>query len=482
MAHKKNKKQNSKRSTNTEALNPNTMSTDNQSDTTSADVKIASYPSDNNNKMLNRGCFSINKPRWFKFLSSNDRKSPIQSFLEIVIYIFVLYWCFNLFVDFYKIPQNEISIDMEKYNDSRLVTKATYDDTTYYLHYQKAALTLQMPRKDLKSEKKDIADYGGQALYDTLVSLNGKNKGIDLTCGWILGSIYEDSMKLTCLEDIHVEDNNKDLRIKTKLSDFWASVFILARKDSTIKQNFTDKRKIYPFSQTFRMFFVNDYFYNEYDSAKKLLIDSLSKEMKNFYHIKLASSDYDQNKTEEVANEWESDSLIDSTKYQKLLVDQNDTLNFNYYQYRKFRKGIESKDNKNFFFTELYHYNNLPQYIVDKYNDRNISNVILHPSLITFSNFKEDTENCSFIMGLKSDSMSNHPLSIDAPTMFDRHDISKGWYKINFKSFSIDSVSLTIRFVGATEIFPMNIEPDEKGCNYIRFNDTNKILKIIAVR
>ena len=69
-------------------------------------------------------------------------------------------------------------------------------------------------------------------------------------------------------------------------------------------------------------------------------------------------------------------------------------------------------------------------------------------------------------------------VSIQQPGWFERHDISQGWFEIKLNSLSLDSIGLTINFGGATEFYPMQIEPDEKGSNYIKFTDPLKILHI----
>lgn len=69
-------------------------------------------------------------------------------------------------------------------------------------------------------------------------------------------------------------------------------------------------------------------------------------------------------------------------------------------------------------------------------------------------------------------------VSLQPPGWFNLYDISQGWFDIRLNTQTIDSVALTINFVGATEFFPMNPEPDEKGSNYIMFVDPYKIHQI----
>lgn len=69
-------------------------------------------------------------------------------------------------------------------------------------------------------------------------------------------------------------------------------------------------------------------------------------------------------------------------------------------------------------------------------------------------------------------------LPVESPGISDLFDISQGWYEIHYNTATIDSVGLIIDFVGATQFFPMKIEPDEIGSNYIKFSNTDKLLQI----
>ena len=69
-------------------------------------------------------------------------------------------------------------------------------------------------------------------------------------------------------------------------------------------------------------------------------------------------------------------------------------------------------------------------------------------------------------------------VSIEPPGWFELYDISQGWYEIKLNTTTIDSIALTIDFIGATDFYPMKIEPDEKGGNYIKYTNPIKILQI----
>lgn len=87
---------------------------------------------------------------------------------------------------------------------------------------------------------------------------------------------------------------------------------------------------------------------------------------------------------------------------------------------------------------------------------------------------RQNRVGASFTDTLKTSSKSKRSLSTDRPGWLDRHDISQGWYHVSLKSSAIDSIRLTINFVGATSFYPMKIEPDEVGSNYISFSNPKK--------
>ena len=63
------------------------------------------------------------------------------------------------------------------------------------------------------------------------------------------------------------------------------------------------------------------------------------------------------------------------------------------------------------------------------------------------------------------------------PGWFTLHDISQGYYNIELHSASIDSIHLTIDFVGAVSLWP-SVEPDVMRGTSISYTDPFKILKI----
>lgn len=67
---------------------------------------------------------------------------------------------------------------------------------------------------------------------------------------------------------------------------------------------------------------------------------------------------------------------------------------------------------------------------------------------------------------------------IGDPGWFAMEDVSQTYFKFKLNTFDIDSLSLKIDFVGATEFLEMQPKPDETGMSYIKFTDLEKIRQI----
>lgn len=79
-------------------------------------------------------------------------------------------------------------------------------------------------------------------------------------------------------------------------------------------------------------------------------------------------------------------------------------------------------------------------------------------------------------------SFLGHPFEVNPllgnPGWFALEDVSQSYLKFKLRTFDIDSLSLKIDFVGATEFSEMQPKPDETGMSYIKFTDLEKIRQI----
>ena len=139
----------------------------------------------------------IKRPKWFLWHVFPKDGEPAQSLFEIAIYSLVLYFCYSLFIDFNKIQHNNIIIEAEKLNQYRYFTKSSNDSTSFYLHYERADLQLELPMNSYKSQ----SDIGG---------------------GRLSGLIYDDSLKMNIYEISNV------YRVVDKLNPFWQNMALKA--------------------------------------------------------------------------------------------------------------------------------------------------------------------------------------------------------------------------------------------------------------
>lgn len=393
---------------------------------------------------------SIKKPSWFQWnFFPKDGQPPTQSILEITVYILVFYYCFNLFIDFNRIPNTEIIVDAEKLNDYRFLSNSSTDDSTFYLHYQIAEIKVVIPRKNT----------------DKIISFSNIDES-----GGISGQIYSDSMKLSCKKEI-----NNRIHLLSKLNPFWYVVYSQAAKETGFTPEFLFKKPMYIAGthEIWMNFPKTNHIPSDLKRVKELV--SNSKEMKNFYHIKMASKIDKNIEIKEIDTTWFSAIMTDSIKYSTLY--ETGSIKQKFYEQNIIcnRQGVEQAGGFSYNYLEQYICNNTTQSIVDKYNQ----------VFLTFfegDNPQEwgilETVKAFFAFTLYGHLGRNLLSSLEKPSWMERHDFSQGWYKFNLNSASIDSIRLIINFEGATDFYPIKINPDVIGSNYIQYSDSNKILQI----
>lgn len=373
---------------------------------------------------------------------------PLQSFVEIAFYLFIVFYCTNLFLDFNRIPENVIDLEYDRLNDYRYLSRDSQNDSTVYLHYQAAKIGISIPMVAMKS---DDTKYLG-------------------TNRW---SISDDSMRLVVSKN----------RLKTKLNNYWLALLTMAVKaDSTIEI-------INEFGQTVI------YEYADYgawlsrlkpskgadagfEQLRRMLPDSLSKAMKNHYRIKLSTNYIGSNKGVNVRDSsWhaEPDTDRDAYPYHEWFLDDNGKDRLNFHQFEIYRTSSEQMDSTQFVCLEGMISNNRSSLMDARFNE--LCKVKYPNMLIINRGDRRNGINIS-LNNLSWKKGISRIFPTEPPGWLDRYDISQGRYHINLNTSTIDSTSLTIDFVGSTDFYMNNIEPDIIGGSYIKFTDPKKILQI----
>lgn len=371
---------------------------------------------------------------------------PLQSFVEIAFYLSIVCYCTNLFLDFNRIPENVISFEYDRLNDYRYLSRDPQNDSTLYLHYQAAKIGIKIPMVSLRSEE---SRYVG---------------GND----WI---INDDSMRLIVSKD----------QLKSTLNNYWLAVINQANEISKINVNSRSGETSFIEFNDFKInldsFKLSKSAYDGIAQLQKMLPDSLSESMKNFYRIKLSTNYIGGKKNLNVRDSaWhiQKDTDKDEYPYHKWFLDNgNDLVGF--HQFEIFRANTEYIDSTQFAYFEGIISNNRSKQMDERFNELFKKNypdkMIINPEV------RRNGINIS-MYNLTGKKDNNRIFPTEPPGWLDRYDISQGRYHIYLNTSTIDSTSLTIDFVGATEFYPNNIEPDIVGGSFIKFTNPQKIFRI----
>lgn len=441
--------------------NNNSTPIDENCTTPLTDNNNNSAPTDDNSKKSNRGCLGFKKPRWFLWsFFPDDKVPPTQSILEITIYVLVLYFCVDLFLDFNIISHNIIEIEANKLESYRYVSHSVKEDSIYYVHYQRADLNIEIPM--------------------TLESNYGIQKGK------FYGFLRDDSIRIRCSKQIALDllsFSENGLYLHTNLNPYWHVVFDMSSRISgyrpiPFKKNRTFENSFYDIRDNNLKKFRFPKYKNYYlELLKESIPDSLSNDMKNLYHFRFTSNIVNGSSRGNIKDTlWrKTDDNIDTLKYKYKLEGMKEIRNE-----ALEREGIIIRNNNKLKYNEKLSANNQS----NEYNR-------LYDRLLNFTKSNEARNDVMYRytrpynyvgtdFGIQMNNCSRYQktTSVDMPGWFDRHDISKAWYHINVNSASIDSINLKLDFVGSTEFSSMKITPDEIGANYIKFTDPFKILQI----
>lgn len=375
---------------------------------------------------------SMRKPHWFQWsLFPKDGNLPKQLIFKNIFYLIAFVGLYWLFMQFNSIPYSIISISTDKLNNARYVSRSLMKDSTCYLHYQRANLLLQITRTTIEEKKKDTIDI--------------------LEC-----KVFSDSMQIYDLRS--TGDSTNTL---FQLTPYWYAIYSLTPYMGQKRQQKNTREHAFPwddpsYNEDYRP--QLDYYHDAIFENKVKSIQNTIWENRHFFIYSLIHQIHGNteipdplSKTNKI-KEWYRYKISSSLTYREAKVDtlwhdsleknQNDKIR-NYYISRN---GIEQLHGKKHLYAELYQGCNhgCGQFLFNVYN---------------------------------SSSIHKH-IDVEPPSWLDLHDISQGWYQIHLNTATIDSVELTIDFVGATEFYPMKVKPDEIESNYIKFSDPMKILQI----
>ena len=165
--------------------------------------------------------------------------------------------------------------------------------------------------------------------------------------------------------------------------------------------------------------------------------------------------------------------LDDSSLFDNIILDENNNEELKCYQFFAYKEEEILSEYINVISYEIYDCNNFSYDQLSKY-DSLCENRGIDP---TYDDEEYHPDYYYNAIPLKT-FVSENKNTIGLSGFFDRYDISQGWYNIYLTTSTIDQIELTIDFLGATDFYPMKIEPDERGSNYIKYTDPIKIMKI----
>ncbi len=435
MARKKNKKQNNDRPTINEAHSSNTAASDNQSNTMSKDDNNTTTPSDESKIKSNRGCLGIRKfkkPLWFQWNKyPKDGQPPTQSILEIAIYSFFIIILFALFYFFNRIPEYDINVELETLNNFRYVTHDIKKDSIYYLNYQAAELLFCIPMNSM----------GGMTTEDMI---NGNDKSN------FSYQIKEDSMQINYSQINAIDGKITDLNYR------WNKVF-----SSAIDHTWPLKR-IWPSFSMGRGF--GDQYprcrfkYNESEDS------SIIKKLELLKSIPQYNYDNDRNRN----TYYIKTSLRYLYNFAGFFADTTWNSKF----FLSF-KDVDSRKATNNFIRRMYsrkindHYYHVSEF----FNQENLS---FSPS--RWATMYKHYDEGRISWSIQPSFLRIHPVA--SPSWFDLCDFSQARFHIGINTMTIDSLKLKFDFRSATDFYPIDIEPDEIGSNYMVFSNPDKIQQI----
>lgn len=423
---------------------------------------------DFNNRELNHGSIGQNKKK--KNTKSDkmklfptDRKLSKLSFIKFGIYLGLLWFCKSLFEDYYRIPTTEIIIDADQLNESR---KLNREGSSMYLEFQVANLEVILPQS---SNQDDVYNTEG-TLYVYSYSAN------KLLSDSIKSSFYIKNPEISpywaavCLAGFEDDDNSgNDIIFEFDfLSDDNSSntyeELLLNYVYANYIVEYGSCDPYFPELAETEYYKTKEQIPQFYDFYSEILPEQLPIEYSNPFRFEISYHSLNSNDENEIIDKtWQKEIERDSIYEKKIKKYDwyNEYEKFYFYSVACSKDSIKYIGNKKYLTTESFASS---YYFID---------TILHELDPFYYEFNRVNDSIPFGAPRRKDNTT-----IGIPNLFDRYDISQGWYNLQLNSSTIDSLSLTINFIGATDFYPIAIEPDEIGSNYIKYTDQNKLLQI----
>lgn len=442
------------------------------------------------NKIFNR-IKDAKLPLWFQWnLFPKDGQPLTLSVFEFILYLIVSVGALYLFIAFNRIPYHTFSISAQKLTNNRYIdTIVERNDTNIYFCFQTAKIVFQIPRTTVFA--KDSFDICSYEINKDHIKIENLNLVSDTTSTLLTGGMsqywravfdnvaerFEETFNI--LRWNHKRYENNSLRDELEgigiVNSFLGYPLPTERLNNILYPN---KRKRYsknsgriimPPSMTNKD--LTEYWDSVFDNSTPLNLNHYSifwdkyiNHLRKNNNPKRVFERISEQRTKDVLfpKVWSDNSRIYKWKdkyYFALSSSTNKTEN-------KGRPWVDSIESNHFSthrdMLKKYDKNlGSPTYIIESFN-------VARDENMTEKQVFKSYNNPIF--------MSN--ISVQSPGWFDLYDISQGWYKILFNTSTIDSTEITVDFVGATDIYPMKIEPDEKGSSYIKFTHPDKILQI----
>lgn len=374
---------------------------------------------------LKKRLASIKKPKWFQWsLTPKAGNPPTLSVLEFTAYLALAIAGFWLFAQFNNIQHKKIIIEANRLNDYRYIEKRAepwFDDSTYFLHYERANFKLSIPMTFAK-EQDD---------YELATTLQSK--------------IESDSIRLKCIEVYGLSfDIRTGLKNLSSISKYWNIVFERATRDNGMLPAPNN-------SVDFQTSITNPNYSAYYETRE--IFNKVSS-----YSMMKSLDSCEQNLKENI--------LRDSLKGKDLISSYRICLKSNNCGHYKKKSKIVSKPDV---CPDCGKVSSINYSTHNFFEDNELSVIDTYTVIAQSDSANHFTK--------KGESQFGFGLLGNKPGWFTLHDISQGYYDIELHTVSIDSIHLTIDFIGAVALWP-SVEPDVMRGTSISYTDPLKILKI----
>lgn len=435
---------------------------------------------------------AFNRPLWLQWnWFPKDGQPPTHSVIEILVYSIIFAICSYLFYSFNQISYDVITIDADKVEgECRYMRESAKDSTAFYFHYQKANIKLNIQRTLVKEREKEnkrddtVVVYKAEVEEDSMLISN-------------VDSISEKILRQLGLSTPYWREAFCKTKVRLREHDYVDSVCDKIRKYH--EKNDVDN---YNWNPYYKLIYAPPVF--PYDDIINGMTDILTKMdtlkywgkmgvMGDKYRFNLSCGISKKNLSKNIDSTW---IVKDSVVHGRVNVQkESGQIPPIVHEIRNFNATRANVKNGSFNIGTLLYptWNSIaPQRVnikLPKVREKrdfnatraNVKNGNFNVETYTATNIGKFEGNDflqKYELTTKEAPKLNRYINVQSPGWFELNDISQGWYEIHFNTSTIDSVALTIDFIGVTDFFPMKIKPDEIGSSYIKFTHPDKILQI----